>query len=130
MESSVSNYVKDKQGKNIGLVVAALCEDGKYNIDYSHCHEWEDTFDKDMARKIAYSRAYQARKNRVKMRIMNGDVLHAYMSMVSRAKRYFKGCEPSDKVKWIVEKYNFKDFDGSFSYNVSPNNLEPRKEWN
>ena len=129
MESSVCNYVKNEHGKNIGLVVAALCEDGKYNIDYSHCHEWEDTFDKDMARKIAYSRAYQARKNRVKMRIMNGDILHAYMSMISRAKRYFKGCEPSDKVKWIAEKYNFKDFDGSFSYNISPNTIEPRKEF-
>lgn len=125
----ISNYVKNENGETIGLIVAALLEDGKYNIDYSHCHEWEDTFDKNMAREIATTRACQARKNRVKMRIMNGDILHAYMSMISRAKRYFKGCEPSDKVKWIAEKYNFKDFDGSFSYNISPNTIEPRKEF-
>lgn len=131
MENAIiSNYVKNDKGKTIGLIVAAKLDDGRYNIDYSHCCEEEDIFDKDMARNIAYTRACQGRKNRVKMRIMNVNVLHAYMTMVGRAKRYFKGCEPSDKVKWITEKYNFKDYDGSFSYNLSANNVEPRKDWN
>lgn len=124
----ISNYVKNSKGKNIGLVVAAKLADGRYNIDYSMCHEWE-TFDKDMARQVAENRTLQGRKNRVKMRIMNDDILHAYMSMISRAGRYFKGCEPSDKVNWIKDMYNFKDFDGSFSYNASPNSIEPRKSW-
>ena len=126
----ISNYVKDDYGKNLGLVVAAKLEDNTFNVDYSMVHSYEDKFDKDMAREVATNRACQARKNRVKMRIMNDNMLHAYMEMVNRSFRYFKGCEPSEKVKWIMEKYDYKDFDGSYSYSADANRIEPRYvEW-
>lgn len=122
----ISNYVKDDYGKSLGLVVAAKLADNTFNVDYSMVHAYEDKFDKRMAREVAENRACQARKNRVKMRIMNGNMLHAYFEMVSRSFRYFKGCEPSEKVKWLMEKYDFKDFDGSFSYSNAANRIEPR----
>ena len=126
----ISNYVKDDEGKNLGLIVAAKLEDNTFNVDYSMIHAYEDKFDKNMAREIAVNRACQARKNRVKMRIMNDNILHAYFEMVERSFRYFKGCEPSEKVKWLMEKYNYQDFEGSFSYTNAPNNIEPRYvEW-
>lgn len=128
MENYISNYVKNGSGKTFGLVAATLLEDGTYNIDYSICHNFEESFDKERAREIAYSRASQARKNRVKMRILDETVLYAYMNMVGRASRYFKGAEPSEKVKWIMKKYNYRGLDnGSFAYDDSVNDIEPRK---
>ena len=126
----ISNYVKDEYGKSLGLVVAAKLADNTFNVDYSMVHAYEDKFDKRMAREVAVNRACQARKNRVKMRIMNEHILHAYFEMVSRSFRYFKGCEPSEKVKWLIEKYDFKDFGGSFTYSTVANRIEPRYvEW-
>lgn len=126
----ISNYVKDDEGKSLGLIVGARLADNTFNVDYSMVHVHEDKFDKHMAREVAVNRACQARKNRVKMRIMNEHMLYAYFEMVNRSFRYFKGCEPSEKVKWLMEKYDYKDFDGSFSYTNSPNRIEPRYvEW-
>ena len=128
METAIiSNYVKDEDGKNLGLIVAALIDEKTFNIDYSMIHYFEEKkFDKNLANQIAVNRTLQARKNRVKMRIMNYDILHAYMDMIARSFRYFKDCEPSEKVKWIMEKYNFKNFGRSYSYTTNPNNVEPR----
>lgn len=122
----ISNYVKDEDGKNLGLIVAALIDEKTFNIDYSMVHYFEEKFDKNLANQIAVNRTLQARKNRVKMRIMNYTILHAYMEMIARAFRYFKDCEPSEKVKWVMEKYNFKTFGKSFSYSNNINKVEPR----
>lgn len=106
----ISSYVKSYDGKPFGLVVAAKLDDGTFNIDYSVCHDM-DVFNKDSAREIATNRALQNRKKRVSMRITNKEVLYAYKTMINRSLRYFKNCNPSDKVKWVIREYSLSTYD-------------------
>lgn len=123
----ISNYITNGEGKQIGLVVAAKIDGDRYNVDYSVCHRDERFFNKDLARRIAYQRALQARPTRVRKRILDDNVLYFYISMLDRAARYFKGCRPSDKVEWVMKNYVYTKYEsGTFTYDSKINEDDAR----
>ena len=127
MENVIIEYVKDPfTSESIGVIVAARVDGNVYNIDYSYVHP-EDRFDKKFGRDMAIKRATSNRNKRVKMRLLNEEVLHGYMSMIERATRCFKDCVPSEKVSWMVQNYHYRPTNGyEFWYDAEINSEEPR----
>ena len=127
MENVIIEYVTDKEtNKSIGIIVAARVDGNIYNIDYSYVHP-DDKFDKKFGREIAVKRATSNRSKRVKMRLLNEEVLRGYMSMIERASRCFKDCVPSEKVSWMMNAYHYSsDEKYLVTYNDEINNEEPR----
>lgn len=129
MENVIIEYVTDKEtNKSIGVIVAARVEGNVYNIDYSYVHP-EDRFDKKFGRDMAVKRATSNRRKRVKMRLLNEEVLRGYMSMIERATRCFKDCVPSEKVTWMMDAYHYNSDDKYLViYDDSINEEEPRMD--
>ena len=127
MENVIIEYVTDKEtNKSIGIIVAARVDGNIYNIDYSYVHP-DDKFDKKFGREIAVKRATSNRSKRVKMRLLNEEVLRGYMSMIERASRCFKDCVPSEEVSWMMNAYHYSsDEKYLVTYNDEINNEEPR----
>lgn len=127
MENVIIEYVTDKEtNKSIGVIVAARVEGNVYNIDYSYVHP-EDRFDKKFGRDMAVKRATSNRRKRVKMRLLNEEVLRGYMSMIERATRCFKDCVPSEKVTWMMDVYHYNSDDKYLViYDDVINEEEPR----
>lgn len=127
MENVIIEYVTDKEtNKSIGIIVAARVDGNVYNIDYSYVHP-EDRFDKKFGRDMAVKRATSNRHKRVKMRLLNEEVLSGYMSMIERATRCFKDCVPSEKVSWMKNAYHYSSDDKYIvSYSSNINIEEPR----
>lgn len=127
MENVIIEYVTDKEtNKSIGIIVAARVDGNVYNIDYSYVHP-EDRFDKKFGRDMAVKRAMSNRHKRVKMRLLNEEVLSGYMSMIERATRCFKDCVPSEKVSWMKNAYRYSSDDKYIvSYSSNINIEEPR----
>ena len=129
MENVIIEYVTDKEtNKSIGIIVAARVDGNVYNIDYSYVHP-EDRFDKKFGRDMAVKRATSNRRKRVKMRLLNEEVLRGYMSMIERATRCFKDCVPSEKVTWMMNAYHYISDDKYLViYDDSINEEEPRMD--
>ena len=108
MENAIIKYVRDDCNEKIGVIVAVKLDGNIFNIDYSYCSKYDD-FNKKFGRSVAYNRATQNRKNRVRMKIVHPIMLEAYADMIYRAERYFKDCEPSEKVKWIEQYYSLDE---------------------
>lgn len=129
MENVIIEYVTDKEtNKSIGIIVAARVDGNVYNIDYSYVHP-EDRFDKKFGRDMAVKRATSNRRKRVKMRLLNEEVLRGYMSMIERATRCFKDCVPSEKVTWMMDAYHYSSDDKYLvSYDDAINEEESRMD--
>ena len=101
----ISKYISGDDGRHIGVVVADKVNDDTYNIEYSICSPY-DRFDKKKGIEIAFERCHKCmdRKKRMCQKIHPKVVPH-YLEMMDRASRYFKGCSPSERVKFVATMY-------------------------
>jgi len=80
----LTEYVRDSHGRKVGAVVAV----GHGLIGWSKCHK-NDSFDKDLARRIALGRAMNGSRTPIP-----SDVVPYFEKMSDRAARYYSQRHP------------------------------------
>lgn len=92
-----------KRNRRIGVVVADVVNDNTYNIEYAVCCP-EDKYIKGKSVELAYERCHGQDESRTTEKLHSAAVPY-YLEMIERASRYFKGCKPSERVKFVENKY-------------------------
>lgn len=83
----LKQYVRGKNRKKLGLMVAYPDGDGKVKIGFSKCHPRLDSFNKEMAHDLAIGRA--ERNQDILPNVPNSDLPELWY-FVNRCRRYYK----------------------------------------
>ena len=93
-------------GVLVGCMVDSPNGEKLFNADYSLAQTEYDEFDPELAIKIAYGRARQARPRRAEKKVVRRDcgwkgsgvdICEKYFDFIERCQKYYKDCRPTAK---------------------------------
>lgn len=100
MKQQLVKYIRDEKTKTPKGMVISFVDSGKLFVGWSLCSK-ADTWDKDMARKIAVNRAYFYGDNPNKPYRVAQSASKEFIKMVERSKRFFKDSELPSNIKCL-----------------------------
>ena len=116
----IREYIQARQNEfggyeTVGVMVGASIKGAGFsawNADYAIANAYEgDKFDPDFGTRIAYGRAMSLRPGRRESRLVLGgrcssaarkvDIANAILLFLDRCAKYYKDCEPAERVKTL-----------------------------
>lgn len=90
IRNSLIKYLRKKDGRPYGVIVAVRRQDGEISVDYSLCNLKKDRFTKQRALEIAFGRAMNSKKDEYCDRTLPHSLVKEIDLFNKRAEKYYR----------------------------------------